>query len=85
MVCNPNNSVANITFKYYNKNGTYRASATRQIPRNGSLKYPVYTFFNFDFTDGTMVLESTQPVTAFLLYDNDGQTWKAGLSAKPVN
>ncbi|MCD6535056.1 MAG: hypothetical protein J7L25_13425, partial [Deltaproteobacteria bacterium] len=85
MVCNPNNSVASITFKYYDSNGTNTASATRTIDRNGSLKYAVYTLFHFDFTDGTMVLESDQPVTAFLLYDNDSQNWKAGLSAVPVN
>jgi V8-like Glu-specific endopeptidase len=86
MICNPNSSTANITFKYYNSGGEHTLTATRSISRNGSGNYVLYTLFNqVDFTDGTMVLESSQPVTAFLLYDNDSQNWKAGLSAVPVN
>ncbi|MEA1921809.1 MAG: trypsin-like peptidase domain-containing protein [Pseudomonadota bacterium] len=87
MICNPNSSVANITLKYYNIGGTHTLTATRQISRNGSGNYALYELFGYDFVcvDGTMVFESDQPVTAFLLYDNPRQNWRAGLSAVPVN
>ena len=85
MVCNPNSSVASVTFKYYNSSGISKVQTTRSIPSNGSINYAISTFFHNDFTDGTMVLESSQPVTAFLLYENESQNWKAGLSAVPVN
>ena len=85
MVCNPNSSVASVTFKYYNSSGISKVQTTRSIPSNGSINYAISTFFHNNFTDGTMVLESSRPVTAFLLYENESQNWKAGLSAVPVN
>ena len=82
MICNPNNSPATITFKAYNKSGALSATRTSAIPANGSAQVNLYTLFGQALT-GSMIIEATQPVTAFLLYDSNEKTWKAGLSAIP--
>ncbi len=83
MICNPNNSAATITFKAYNTTGTLTATQPYSIPANGSAQVNLYSLFGQALT-GSMIIEATQPVTAFLLYDSNTTTWKAGLSAIPV-
>lgn len=86
LLCNPNDVATRLSFKYYNSSGTLEYTrSVPPIPANGSVKYPVSTIFQETMTGGTMVLESDQPVTAFLLYDNKATTWKAGLSAVPLD
>jgi len=86
LICNPNDVDARISFSYYDGAGTSAYQMTTPpIPANGSINYPVWTLFQQTLTGGTMVVETDQPVTAFLLYDNKSTTWKAGLSAVPLD
>ncbi len=85
LICNPNDTAARISFQYYDGSGTLAYQMTTPpIPANGSVNYAVSTLFQQTLTGGTMVIETDQPVTAFLLYDNKLTTWKAGLSAVPL-
>ncbi len=85
MLCNPNNVQASISYSYYRADGTLVDRVPTIIPANGSVQDSVFTLFQQSLVGGTMVVESSQPVTAFLLYDNKSiTTWKAGLSAVPI-
>ncbi len=84
LLCNPNSSVANITCKYYNGDGLLIDQIPSTIPSNGSVQHDLYTLFQREL-EGSMVIESSRPVTAFLLYENKFTTWKAGLSAVPLD
>ena len=84
MICNPNSTVAGITYKYYNGDGVLTDQKPSTIPANGSVQQDLYTLFQREL-EGSMVIESSRPVTAFFLYDNSLTTWKAGLSAVPLD
>ena len=43
----------------------------------------LYTIFGQNLA-GSMVIDASQPITAFMLYDSLTTTWKAGLSALPL-
>jgi len=83
MICNPNGNIANITYKAYNRSGSLIDTRSNSIAAGGSVQENLYTLFGQALT-GSMIIESTQPITAFLLYDSNTTTWKAGLSAVPV-
>ena len=86
MACNPNDSAANVTYTYYDQAGN--ASQTQVvIPANGSIQDPLYARFAKNLNGGHMVMQSSQPIAAFLLYDSSAfgsNTWTAGLSALPM-
>ncbi len=86
LVCNPNDTDARISFTYYDTNGARAAQITAPpIPAHGSVKHSLFGLFQQELNGGTLVIETVQPVTAFLLYDNKSTTWKAGLSAVPID
>ena len=84
MACNPNNAVATLTYSYYNQEGQLTATRLSSIPVNGSVQDNLYNLFGQNLA-GSMVIESSQPITAFMLYDSLTTTWKAGLSALPLD
>ncbi|MBN2706886.1 MAG: hypothetical protein JXR89_10655, partial [Deltaproteobacteria bacterium] len=84
MACNPNAAAANLTYKYYNQAGTLVASKASSIPAGGSVQDNLRNLFGRDLS-GSMVIESSQPITAFMLYDSKTYDWRAGLSALPLN
>jgi V8-like Glu-specific endopeptidase len=86
LVCNPNDTDARISFTYYDTDGSLVDQITAPpIPAHGSVKHSLYGLFQQELNGGTLVIETVQPVTAFLLYDNKSTTWKAGLSAVPID
>ena len=86
LVCNPNDTDTKISFTYYDTDGSRVAQiATLPIPAHGSVEQSLYGLFHQELNGGTLVIKTVQPVTAFLLYDNKSTTWKAGLSAVPVD
>jgi V8-like Glu-specific endopeptidase len=86
LVCNPNDTDAELSFTYYDSDGSQVARITAwPIPAFGSIEEPLFDLFQQELDGGTLVIETEQPVTAFLLYDNKSTTWKAGLSAVPVD
>lgn len=84
MACNPNNTAATMTFSYYNQAGQLVATKNSSIPVNGSSRVNLYALFGQQLA-GSMVIESTQPITAFMLYDSLTTSWQAGLSALPLD
>ena len=86
MVCNPNNTAARISLTYFDVSGNLIATiAAPQILANGSAKYSLDDLFQRVLSNGTLVIDSSNPVNAFLLYDSINSTWRAGLSVIPVN
>jgi hypothetical protein len=86
LVCNPNDTDTRISYTYYNTDGSQAFQITASpIPAHGSVKQALSGLFQQELNGGTLVIETVQPVTAFLLYDNKSTTWKAGLSAVPVD
>ncbi|HDS15532.1 MAG TPA: hypothetical protein ENN66_02755 [Proteobacteria bacterium] len=83
MICNPNDSPATITYKAYNTGGGLVATRSGGLAARGSVQTNLYTLFGQALA-GSMIIEATQPITAFLLYDSKTTVWKAGLSAIPV-
>jgi len=78
--------LATTAFAYYDSDGSKVARITAwPIPAFGSIEEPLFDLFQQELDGGTLVIETEQPVTAFLLYDNKSTTWKAGLSAVPVD
>ena len=84
MACNPNNTAATLTYSYYNQAGQLIATKPSSIPANGSVQDNLYNLFGQNLA-GSMVIDSTQPITAFMLYDSLTTAWKAGLSALPLD
>lgn len=90
LMCNPNTEKADITLTFYDRNGQASPAVTSNsgIAPNGGLRTNLYSMFSQLFPDlkveGSMIIESTQPIAAFLLYDSRETTWRAGLSAVPV-
>lgn len=80
MACNPNSTGASLTFKYYNQSGVLVTSRSASIAAGGSVQQDLRSLFGQDL-NGSMVIESTQPITAFMLYDSRTTNWRAGLSA----
>jgi hypothetical protein len=90
MLCNPNAQSAELSFEYHDMEGNVYHPATTSpiIPANGSVEIDAGKLFNRDLNNGYLLLHSTQPLAAFLLYDNTAtgtNHWKAGLSAVPLN
>ncbi len=86
MVCNPADNEARVSFTYYDTNGDKMTPITiPPIPAHGSVNYSLYSLFRRELKGGSLVIESDQLITAFLLYDNKNTTWKAGLSAVPID
>ena len=84
MICNPGAVAATITFKHYDPDGNSGSQKTLGIPANGSVQQDLYALFRQNLS-GSVVIESTRPVTAFLLYENETIVWRAGLSAIPLD
>ncbi len=84
MACNPNNTAASLTYSFYNQAGQHIASKNASIPVNGSSVVNLHALFGQSLA-GSMVIESNQPITAFMLYDSLTTTWQAGLSALPLD
>ncbi|MCK5681072.1 trypsin-like peptidase domain-containing protein [bacterium] len=86
MICNPNPSSARISVEHRDVNGNLTGPLSiTPIPANGSVNFSAYTVFQKSVTGGSLIVKTDQPVTAFLLYDNKATTWKAGLSAVPLD
>ncbi|MCK5681752.1 hypothetical protein KAI46_13165 [bacterium] len=84
MACNPNETAASLTYSYYNQAGQHVATKYASIPVNGSTRVNMYALFGQKLA-GSMVIESNQPITAFMLYDSLSSAWQAGLSAVPLD
>ena len=84
MACNPNNVAATLTYSYYNQAGQLIATKTSSIPANGSVQDNLYTLFGQNLA-GSMVIEASQSITAFMLFNSLTTIWKAGLSALPLD
>ncbi len=84
VACNPNDAVANLTYSYYNQVGQHIATKNSSIPANGSDMVNLRGLFGQDLA-GSMIIDSNQPITAFMLYDSLTTTWQAGLSALPLD
>ena len=90
MLCNPNPEAARLNLQYFNMDGEMSrpAKLPPQIPAHGSIAIEAGDLFGKDLNFGSLVLQSTQPLAAFLLYDNTAtgtNHWKAGLSAVPLD
>ncbi len=86
MICNPNDTETEISYTYYDSDGSQVARKTAPpIQAYESINQSLFDLFQQELNGGTLVIETVQPVTAFLLYDNKSTTWKAGLSAVPVD
>ncbi|MBN2808978.1 MAG: hypothetical protein JXR80_05750 [Deltaproteobacteria bacterium] len=84
MACNPNAATANLTYSYYNQAGQMVTSRPSSIPAGGSVQDNLHTVFGQNLA-GSVVIESSQPITAFMLYDSKTTDWRAGLSALPLD
>ncbi|NPA25232.1 MAG: hypothetical protein GXO34_05350 [Deltaproteobacteria bacterium] len=85
MVCNPNQTETGLTLIYRDTDGTGEIRKTASIPAEGSLPVSLAEVFNKELNGGTLTIEATQPISTFLLYDNRENTWRAGLSAVPLD
>ncbi len=87
MACNPNPAPASITYVYYDQSGV-ATRATTTILANGSLVDNLYERFGKSLGGGHLIMQSSQPITAFLLYDSSSygsECWTAGLSAESLH
>ena len=87
MLCNPNRETARLTFTYRDDNGQALPPASLDLKPWASLAVDLEELFSRPLTGGSMLLESSQPLAAFLLYDGTEtgcEQWKAGLSAIPL-
>jgi len=90
ILCNPNRkSAGSLEFTCLQPDGT---AVTKQssIPAGGSLVLDLEELFRQPLNGGQLILTASQPIAAFLLYDNTGgatgspnRLWRAGLSATP--
>jgi hypothetical protein len=85
MACNPNLSETGLTLIYRNSDGSREIRKTAAIPACGSFSDSLGDIFQEEFNSGTLTIEATQPINAFLLYDSRENTWRAGLSAVPLD
>jgi len=88
MLCNPNDEPAHLTFTYYDEKGTSAAPASLDLRARGSLTVNLGKLFSRTLSGGSMILETSQPLAAFLLFDSTksgDNSWKAGLSAIPLD
>jgi hypothetical protein len=95
MLCNPNPTRASVYLTYYKTDGTAVPGVddpvSVPIPANGSIAENLGELFGpllNELAGGYLIVESSQPLAAFLLYDGtktQQQTWKAGLSAVPLD
>ena len=86
IMCNPNPTAATVTYTYYAQDGS-STSTQATIPAWGSLEDDLKTRFNQNLSGGHILIQSSQPLAGFLLYDSScyGQSnWKGGLSAMPL-
>ena len=84
MLCNPNPAATTVTLRAYDRTGSNFSSRSADIPANGSLQGDLYSIFASRTMEGSMTIESSRPLTAFLLYTSRENSWRAGLSAVPV-
>ncbi len=87
VLCNPNATVAEITYTYYAPETGAETRATISIPAWGSMTDELGERLGRDLNGGHILIESTQPLAGFLLYDSSftGQNnWRGGLSAMPL-
>jgi V8-like Glu-specific endopeptidase len=90
ILCNPNReSAGSLEFTCLQPDGT---AVTKQssVPAGGSLVLDLEELFRQPLNGGQLILTASQPIAAFLLYDNTGgatgspnRLWRAGLSATP--
>lgn len=88
ILCNPNATKADITATYYPKNGIAPIQKNFSIPVNGSVNQDLKQLFGQALNGGHIILQSSQGLAAFLLYDSSTygiNNWKAGLSAMPMD
>ncbi len=87
ILCNPNPSVATVTYTFYEPEKGTPSRAQTTIPAWGSINDDLKTRFGKILTGGHIMIDSTQPLAGFLLYDSSfsgKNNWKAGLSAMPL-
>jgi len=91
MACNPDtNTAAALHCTYLPPDGT-ALSADTSIPAGGSLALNLEKLFRQPLDGGQLIIASSRPIAAFLLYDNtataadhpDQPLWRAGLGAIP--
>ncbi len=90
MLCNPNSADAEVTLSCHMSDGHALLPVNLEIPAWGSRAEDLGELFRAQ-TDrldgGYLFLDSTLPLSVFLLYDGtaSGYSWKAGLSAVPLD
>ncbi|MBW2366311.1 MAG: hypothetical protein JRH15_00320 [Deltaproteobacteria bacterium] len=88
-VCNPNDTAATATVRFYDKTGTNLYTVNQQIPANGSWVYSLGNMVadSSIANPGSLEITGDQPLRAFVGYDNtktaDG-TMVAGINADPA-
>ncbi|MCK5916607.1 MAG: hypothetical protein KAG92_10745, partial [Deltaproteobacteria bacterium] len=84
--CNPNSVEAKITYTYYDPETGAATNATTTIPAWGRDIHELKERFGKDLNGGHILVQSTQPIAGFLLYDSSftgENNWRAGLNAIP--
>jgi hypothetical protein len=89
MLCNPNDEEARLTFHLHTLDGQSLTPTLppRPIPPHGNVAIDIGELFGGD-AGGYLHLQTTQPLAAFLLYDDTTtgvNHWRAGLSAVPMD
>lgn len=87
MVCNPNSSNATLTATIFGKNGSTVASQAYSLKAMGSVDISIASIAGGEVS-GSVQLSCTQPITAFVLYQNlkTGNYSYAGINAvNPVS
>lgn len=88
ILCNPNANTASVSLSYYPQEGTPVIVRRVTIPKQGSVNKDLKQLFSHNLDGGHIIVQSTQPLAAFLLYDSSiygKNNWKAGLSAVPMD
>jgi hypothetical protein len=83
MVSNPNSSSAVLTATIIGQDGSTVASQTYSLSANGSSDISIDALAGTSLSDGSLHLSCTQPITAFVLYQNikTGNYSHAGINA----
>ncbi len=88
MLCNPGENIARVTFTYYSEDGATAVEKSVEVAKHGNADVDLKALFVQNLNNGHILVQSTQPLAAFLLYDSSvygHNNWKAGLSATPLD
>jgi hypothetical protein len=83
-ICNPNDSQASITLKYFDTNGVEQKKVKHTISPHGSGEYPLSSDFSDKFPlGGRIEISSNVGVAGFALYTDvkGGGRYYAGINA----